>query len=70
MSPESANNAAVQTAFIPTLTLGIPGSATMAVMMGALMIHGIAARAAADGHATPRSSGASPPASGSATCCC
>ncbi|WP_114965605.1 tripartite tricarboxylate transporter permease [Alkalilacustris brevis] len=40
-SPESANNAAVQTAFIPTLTLGIPGSATMAVMMGALLIHGI-----------------------------
>lgn len=41
-SPESANNAAVQAAFIPTLTLGIPGSATMAVMMGALLIHGIA----------------------------
>lgn len=40
-SPEASNNAAVQTAFIPTLTLGIPGSATMAVMMGALMIHGI-----------------------------
>ncbi|MCJ8144031.1 tripartite tricarboxylate transporter permease [Ancylobacter sp. A5.8] len=41
-SPEAANNAAVQTAFIPTLALGVPGSATMAVMMGALMIHGIA----------------------------
>jgi TctA family transporter len=40
-APEAANNAAVQTAFIPTLTLGIPGSATMAIMMGALMIHGI-----------------------------
>ena len=40
-SPESANNAAVQAAFIPTMTLGIPGSATMAVMMGALLIHGI-----------------------------
>lgn len=40
-SPESANNAAVQSAFIPTMTLGIPGSATMAVMMGALLIHGI-----------------------------
>lgn len=39
--PESANNAAAQTAFIPTLTLGIPGSATMALMLGALMIHGI-----------------------------
>src|SRR3546814_12966154 len=41
-SPESANNAAAQTAFIPTLTLGIPGSSVMAVMMGALLIHGIA----------------------------
>ena len=41
VSPESANNAAVQCAFIPTMTLGIPGSATMAVMMGALLIHGI-----------------------------
>lgn len=40
-APESANNAAAQTAFIPTLTLGIPGSATMALMLGALMIHGI-----------------------------
>lgn len=41
-SPESANNAAVQTAFIPTLSLGIPGSATMAIIMGAMMVHGIA----------------------------
>jgi putative tricarboxylic transport membrane protein len=41
-NPESANNAAAQAAFIPTLTLGIPGSATMAIMMGALLIHGIA----------------------------
>ncbi|WP_420267538.1 tripartite tricarboxylate transporter permease [Halomonas lysinitropha] len=40
-SPEAANNAAAQTAFIPTLTLGLPGSATMAVMLGALMMHGI-----------------------------
>ena len=39
--PESANNAAAQTAFIPTLTLGIPGSATMALMLGALTIQGI-----------------------------
>ncbi len=42
MAPESANNAAAQTAFIPTLTMGIPGSATMALMLGAMMIHGIA----------------------------
>ncbi len=41
VAPEAANNAAVQTAFIPTLTLGIPGSATMAIMLGALLIHGI-----------------------------
>ncbi|MHB2267421.1 tripartite tricarboxylate transporter permease [Aliihoeflea sp. PC F10.4] len=41
-APESANNAADQTAFIPTLSLGIPGSPTMALMLGALMIHGIA----------------------------
>ena len=40
-APEAANNAAVQTAFIPTLTLGIPGDAVMALMLGALMIHGI-----------------------------
>lgn len=41
MAPESANNSADQTAFIPTLSLGIPGSPTMALMLGALMIHGI-----------------------------
>lgn len=40
-APEAANNSAVQTSFIPTLALGIPGSATMAIMMGALMVHGI-----------------------------
>jgi TctA family transporter len=40
--PESANNAAAQCAFIPTLTLGIPGSGTMALMLGALIIQGIA----------------------------
>ena len=41
-APESANNAADQTAFIPTMTLGIPGSPTMAIMLGAMMIQGIA----------------------------
>jgi len=41
VAPETANNAADQTAFIPTLTLGIPGSATMALMIGAMMVHGI-----------------------------
>ena len=39
--PESANNADAQCKFIPMLTLGIPASGTMAVMLGALMIHGI-----------------------------
>lgn len=39
--PEAANNAAAQVAFIPTLTMGIPGSATLAIIMSALMIHGI-----------------------------
>lgn len=41
MAPETANNAADQTAFIPTLTLGIPGSSAMALILGVLMIHGI-----------------------------
>jgi TctA family transporter len=39
--PESANNAAAQTAFVPLLTLGIPSNAVMALMMGAMIIHGI-----------------------------
>ncbi len=41
-APESANNAAAQCAFIPTLTLGIPGSGTMALILAALTIQGIA----------------------------
>ncbi len=40
--PEAANNAGAQTSFIPMLTLGIPGNAVMALMIGALMIQGIA----------------------------
>src|SRR6266576_2026102 len=39
--PESANNAGAQTSFIPMLTLGIPGNAVMALMIGAMTIHGI-----------------------------
>src|SRR5262249_59842026 len=42
--PESANNAGAQTSFIPMLTLGIPGNAVMALMIGALLIQGIARR--------------------------
>ncbi|MBL0143241.1 MAG: tripartite tricarboxylate transporter permease [Betaproteobacteria bacterium] len=40
-APEAANNAAAQTHFIPTLTLGIPASAVMALMLGALTMQGI-----------------------------
>lgn len=40
--PESANNAGAQTSFIPMLTLGIPANAVMAMMIGAMMIQGIA----------------------------
>jgi TctA family transporter len=39
--PESANNAAAQTSFIPLLTLGLPSNAIMALMMGAMIIQGI-----------------------------
>ena len=44
--PESANNSAAQTSFIPLLTLGIPSNVVMALMMGALIIHGITPGAA------------------------
>lgn len=40
-APESANNAAAQTSFIPLLTLGIPANAVMALMIGAMIVHGI-----------------------------
>jgi putative tricarboxylic transport membrane protein len=39
-APESANNAATAGAFIPLLTLGIPGNAVTALLLGAFMIHG------------------------------
>ena len=41
IAPEAANNAAIGGAFIPMLTLGIPGDAVTAVMIGALTIHGL-----------------------------
>jgi putative tricarboxylic transport membrane protein len=41
VAPESANNAAVGGAYIPMLTLGIPGDAVTAVIIGALYIHGL-----------------------------
>lgn len=40
-APEAANNASVQSAFIPTLSLGIPGDVVMAVLLGAMMVHGV-----------------------------
>jgi TctA family transporter len=40
-APEAANNAAAQTNFIPMLTLGIPSSAIMALMMGAMIVQGV-----------------------------
>jgi len=40
-APESANNAAAQTSFVPLLTLGIPSNVVLAMMAGAMMIHGI-----------------------------
>ena len=40
-APEAANNAAANANFVPTLTLGIPGGATTAVLLGAFMIYGI-----------------------------
>ncbi|WP_201864393.1 tripartite tricarboxylate transporter permease [Microvirga soli] len=39
--PESANNAGSQTSFIPMLTLGIPSNVVMALMVGAMIIHGV-----------------------------
>lgn len=41
MAPEIANNAAVGGAMVPLLSLGIPGSATTAVMLGAFLMHGL-----------------------------
>lgn len=41
IAPESANNAAVGGSFVPLLALGIPGSATSAIIFGALTVHGM-----------------------------
>lgn len=41
VAPECANSAAVAGAFIPMLTLGMPGDAVTAVMIGALVVHGL-----------------------------
>jgi len=39
--PESANNSATSGAFIPLLSMGVPNNAVMALMLGAMMIHGV-----------------------------
>lgn len=41
VAPEAANKGAIGGAFIPMLTLGIPGDAITAIMIGALFIHGL-----------------------------
>ena len=41
VAPEAANNALVGGALVPTLTFGIPGNAATALLLGALMIHGL-----------------------------
>ena len=41
VAPESANNAAIGGAYIPMLTLGIPGDAVTAIIMGAMFVHGL-----------------------------
>ena len=40
-APETANNAAAQAAFIPLLTLGLPANVVMALLLGALILHGV-----------------------------
>src|SRR5690606_10960307 len=41
VAPEAANNAVTSSALIPTLSFGIPGSNSMAILLGGLLIHGI-----------------------------
>lgn len=47
-APEAANSSAVQSAFIPTLSLGIPGDALMAFLLGAMLDEAIGAFFAAE----------------------
>jgi putative tricarboxylic transport membrane protein len=41
IAPEAGNNACAPAAFIPLLSLGIPGSANAAIILGAFLIHGL-----------------------------
>jgi putative tricarboxylic transport membrane protein len=68
-APEAANNATACGAFVPMLTLGVPGSGTTAVMLGALMLYNIQpARCCSP--SGRRSSAASSPRCSSATSSC
>ena len=68
-APETANNAASGGAMVPLLTLGVPGSGTTAVMLGALMLWG-SGRARSCSRRIRSSCGASSRACTSATSCC
>ena len=68
-APESANNAAATSSFIPLLTLGIPANATMAIIFGALLIQGVTPGPQLV-RTTRSSSGASSTRCTSATSCC
>ena len=65
--PESANNAASTGAFVPMLALGIPTGPVIAVLMAALLIHGIPPGPDAGQRAAASCSGASSPRCMSAT---
>ena len=68
--PEAANNAAVSSGMIPLLSLGIPGNAVTALLMGALIINGVQPGPMHDHRTAPTCSGAWSPASTSATSSC
>ena len=68
-APETANNAAATSSFIPLLTIGLPANATMAMLFGALLILGVSpGPQLVNEH--PTSSGASSTRCTSATSCC
>ena len=67
-APEAANNSATAGAFVPLLTLGIPGSASTAIMLGALFLYGLQPGPGSSPR-TPRWCGRSSPACTSETSC-
>ena len=68
-APESANNAAAQTSFIPLLTLGLPAHPVMALMVGAFIIQGITPGPERHQRRAGAVLGAASSRCGSATCC-